>query len=106
MRPYYDRGEIKKILTDHGYATHPKGLVEFFPHGYVLEREEAYLDVNAAAVRKGSQIPERPIRIRFHRVSTGPSWRWELKSIEELAPGAETEALDRGDTPKEAPWPD
>ncbi len=69
----------------------------------------AYFDVNADAVRKNGEVPERPIRLTFDRVGArGPSPVWKLKSVEGLAPGVKSKALDRQpETPKRnAPWPD
>jgi len=67
----------------------------------------AYLDVNAAAVRKGNEVPDRPIRITFQKVFDGVVTHWKLKSIEELAQGIKTKCLDRDKLfPKISPWPD
>jgi hypothetical protein len=101
---------LAAILKDHGYETHPKGMAQ--PLGVDVEQLSdgtAYFDVNADAVRRSGEVPERPIRLTFDRVGTqGESPIWKLKSVAELAPGVESKALDRQpETPKKnAPWPE
>ena len=99
--------DIRDFLAQCGYTGNPEGLAQPFPIDYVSETEAmVYLDVNADAVRKGNEVPDRPIRITFHKISDGTSSQWKLKSVEELAPGVKTKALDRHpDTPKVSPWP-
>jgi hypothetical protein len=101
---------LAEILRDHGYETHPKGMAQ--PLGVDIERSSdgrtAYFDVNADAVRRNGEVPERPIRLTLERAGmTGGSPVWSLKSVEELAPGVRSKALDRmPETPKRnAPWP-
>lgn len=103
MRPFTGQ-DILGFLAQYGYTGNPDGLAQPFPVDYVSETEGvAHLDVNADAVRKGDAVPDRPIRIRFRKILN----RWELASVEELAPGVETKALDRQpETPKNSPWPD
>jgi hypothetical protein len=102
--------KLAAILKDHGYETHPKGMAQ--PLGVDFEQSSdgkiAYFDVNADAVRRTGEVPERPIRLTFDRVGTaGASPVWKLKSVAELAPGVQSNALDRQpETPKRnAPWP-
>jgi arylsulfatase A-like enzyme len=103
---------LAEILRDHGYETHPKGMAQ--PLGVDIEQSSegrtAYFDVNADAVRRnGGEVPERPIRLTFEKASMkGGSPVWRLESIEELAPGVKSKALDRlPESPKRnAPWPD
>lgn len=102
---------LAEILKDHGYETHPKGMVQ--PLGLDIEQSSdgrtAYFDVNADAVRKNGEVPERPIRLTFDRAGMkGGSPIWRLDSVQELAPGVKSKALDRLlETPKKnAPWPD
>ena len=69
----------------------------------------AYFDVNAEAVRKNREIPDRPIRLTFDKASVkGGSPVWTLESVEELAPGVKSNGVDRDpDKPKRnVPWPD
>ncbi|HLW82622.1 MAG TPA: FRG domain-containing protein [Candidatus Acidoferrales bacterium] len=108
--PFTSR-KLAEILKEHGYETHPKGMVQ--PLGVEIERtsegKTAYFDVNADAVRKNGEVPERPIRLTFERAA-GPSDSaplWNLKSVAELAPGVASKAMDRlPETPKRnAPWP-
>ena len=66
------------------------------------------MDVNADAVRKNDEVPDRPIRLTFERAGTrGNTLVWRLKSVAELTPGVPSKALDRQpETPKrDAPWP-
>jgi hypothetical protein len=102
--------KLAAILKDYGYETHPKGMAQ--PLGVDVEQSSdgktAYFDVNADAVRKNGEVPERPIRLTFDGAGmSGASPVWKLKSVLELAPGVESKALDRQqETPKRnAPWP-
>jgi hypothetical protein len=101
---------LAEILKEHGYETHPKGMA--IPLGVDIEKsgdgKTAYFDVNADAVRKNGEVPERPIRLTFESASTsGAAEVWNLKSVAELEPGVASKALDRQpETPKKsAPWP-
>jgi len=61
--------EIREFLADYGYTSNPEGLAQPFPVDFISENKtSAYLDVNADAVRKGSEVPDRPVRITFHVV--------------------------------------
>lgn len=102
---------LAAILKEYGYETHPKGMAQ--PLGVDIEKSgdgaTAYFDVNADAVRRSDEVPERPIRLTFDRAgSEGASPVWRLKSVAELAPGVQSKALDRQpETPKRnARWPD
>lgn len=103
--------KLAEILRQYGYETHPKGMAQ--PLGVDIELtnggKTAYFDVNAEAVRKNGEVPERPIRLTFDRVGArGTISVWKLKSLAELAPGVKSNSLDRlPETPKQnAPWPD
>jgi hypothetical protein len=100
--------DIRDFLGEYGYTSNPKGLAQPFPVDFIAESKgEAYLDVNAEAVRKGDEVPDRPVRISFHKIFDGAVTSWRLKSVEELAPGVNSTALDRSkDTPKTSPWPE
>jgi hypothetical protein len=104
--PGFKRDQIMVFLAKYGYAVDAEGLTEFFQHDFVRESETvSYLDVNAIAVRRGDEVPDRPLRMTFHKVPIGSLFRWALDSVEELAPGVETKALDRDrDFPKISPW--
>ena len=104
----FTREDIRDFLAEYGYTSNPEGLAQPFPVDYVSESEGvAYLDVNADAVRKGNEVPDRPVRITFHKIFDGSFSRWKLKSVEELALGVDTKCLNRhDDTPKVSPWPD
>lgn len=102
---------LAEILRQHGYETHPMGIAQ--PLGDEIEQSSdgrtAYFDVNADAVRRNDEVPERPIRLTFERVGIrGGAPVWSLRSVEELAPGLKSKALDRmPDTAKRnVPWPD
>jgi len=103
----FNREEIREFLADYGYTSNPEGLVDHYPWDYGFETEEVmYLDINADAVRKGNEVPDRPVRITFKKIFDGTFTRWKLKSVDELAPGVETKCLDRQpETPKISPWP-
>jgi hypothetical protein len=98
--------EIREFLADYGYTSNPEGLAQPFPVDFISENKtSAYLDVNADAVRKGSEVPDRPVRITFHVVFDGEFSRWKLESVAELTPGIDSRALDRmPETPKVSPW--
>jgi hypothetical protein len=102
---------LATILREHGYESHPRGMAQ--PLGADVEQSSdgtsAYVDVNAEAVRKNGEVPDRPIRLTFDRVnSVDTSLPWKLRSVAELPPGVKSKALDRSpETPKRnAPWPD
>jgi len=102
--------KLAEMLKERGYDTHPKGMVQ--PFGADFEKgagDTVFLDVNAEAVRKNSDIPNRPIRLTFEPVSQRDGRSvWRLQSATELAPGITSKALDRDpEIPKRnAPWPD
>ncbi|SRR5260370_19720263 len=99
--------QIAGFLASRGYATHPKGMASSFCES---DGKNFWFDVNADAVRrKNGEVPNRPLRIKVHSVTVGGgNTRLEMKSVEELAAGVESKALDRQpETPKmNAPWPD
>jgi hypothetical protein len=99
------------ILRLYGYETHPKGMVA--PLGSEIEQSSdgwtAYFDVNADAVRRNGEVPDRPIHVTLGKAGVqGGSPVWTLQSVDELAPDVESKALDRmPETPRnDAPWPD
>jgi hypothetical protein len=102
----FNRDDIRRYLAEHGYTSNPEGLVQFFPHDYVIENEVAYLDINGDAVRKGDEVPDRPVRLTFYKSLHGPSSSWKLESVAELVPGIKSKALDRQLEIKISPWPD
>ncbi len=76
--------KLAEIFKEHGYETHPKGMAQ--PLGVDIEQlsdgKTAYFDVNADAVRKNGEVPERPIRLTFERAGMkGGSPVWTLKSV-------------------------
>jgi hypothetical protein len=105
--PSFTKEQIRQFLAEGGYTTNPLGLVLMLPTDFVyLTEDSGYLDVNADAVRQGDEVPDRPIRVEFRKIYEGPSVSWILNSVEELAPGVETNAMDRQpETPKISPWP-
>jgi hypothetical protein len=103
--------KLAAILKEYGYETHPKGMAQ--PLGVDVEQSSdgktAYFDVNADAVRRSGEVPERPIRLTFERMGTRDgSPIWKLKSVAELVAGVQSRALDRQPetAKKNAPWPD
>jgi len=103
----FTKDKIREFLAKYGYTSNPDGLVDFYGPDYVIESEDvSYLDVNAEAVRKGDEVPDRPIRITFRKISDGPSFHWELESVGELPLGVKSAALDRDRkySPKISPW--
>ena len=105
-RPPFAKEDIRTFLANSGYISNPDGLVEQFLVDYVFESEDVmHLDINADAVRKRDEVPDRPVRLTFHKSVDGPSSSWKLKSVAELAPGIESKALDRQGDTKVSPWP-
>lgn len=102
----YTSKDISDFLAEHGYTSDPEGLVEFPRVEYVFTtNDEAYLDINADAVRKGDIVPDRPIRLTFRRILDGLSFRWACISVEELTAGGESKALNRQQgMPRVSPW--
>ena len=102
--------KLAELLKERGYDTHPQGMVQPFGNDYEKSSDgkKVVLDVNAEAVRKNDETPDRPIRLTFEYAGVkGNRHVWRLKSVEELAPGVASRALDRQpETPKKnAPWP-
>jgi hypothetical protein len=102
----FSRDEIRWFLAYHGYISHSLSLKPMFPLDYIDESSGiAYLDLDANAVRKRDEVPDRPIRISFSKIFDGVNIRWTLKCVEELPHGVPSKALDRHpDTPKISPW--
>jgi len=103
--------KLAEMLKERGYDTHPKGMAQ--PFGVDFEHsndgQTAFLDVNADAVRKNGEVPDRPIRLTFERAGVkGDRPIWRLKSVVELAPGVKSRALDRQPetSKRNARWPD
>ena len=98
MLPTFNREEIQHFLTENGYTSNPQGLPASFPVDYISESEGvAYVDLTPEAVRKGTEVPKRPVRITFYKMFDD----WQVKSVGELVPGIESKARDRDQlTPK------
>ena len=102
--------ELAALLKENGYETNPRrGLTGNDRSDYVVSsnKESAFLDINADAVRRDGKVPERPIRLKFYlAVHANGSVLWELEFVRELSCGEESKCLDRNpNTPKEnAPW--
>jgi len=101
--------ELAALLKKNGYDTNPRGLARNDRSDYFFSsnRESAYLDINADAVRRDGKVPKRPIRLKFYlAVHADGSVLWELEYVRELLGGQESKCLDRNPhTPEEnAPW--
>ena len=101
--------KLAELLKEHGYDTHPQGMVQPFGNDYEKGSDgTVFVDVNAEAVRKGGETPDRPIRLTFEPAGVkGGRQVWRLKSVAELERGVASRAMDRAqDVPKRnAPWP-
>jgi hypothetical protein len=102
--------KLAELLKEHGYDTHPQGMVQPFGNDYEKgsDGKTVFVDVNAEAVRKSDVTPDRPIRLTFEPAGVrGDRTVWRLKSVAELATGVASRAMDRAqDMPKRnAPWP-
>jgi FRG domain len=107
--PFSSR-KLAEMLKERGYDTHPKGMAQPFGSDFEMgsDGQTVLFDVNAEAVRRNGEVPDRPIRLTFERAGArGSRMVWRLKSVEELVPGVASRALDRlPETPKRnAPWP-
>jgi len=109
LGPFADE-QVAGFLANYGYSTHPKGMAApFWTECESADQNLKWFDMNADAVRRqNGEVPDRPLRVTFHRVLVEGHARWEMESVEELAQGVESKALDRQpETPKmNAPWPD
>jgi len=103
----FSQGDIASLLAEHGYTANPAGLIPHYQPDFTFESDSVvWLDISPIAVRKDDVIPDRPIRITFRCDYNGAIARWNLNSVEELAAGVPSKALDRGrDFPKSSPWP-
>lgn len=99
--------DVAGFLAEYGYTANPAGLIQHYQPDFTFESDaSAWLDINAMAVRKGDVVPDRPIRLTFRCEYNGAFSQWKLKSVEELAPGVPSKALDRErGFPKRSPWP-
>jgi hypothetical protein len=102
--------KLAELLKERGYDTHPKGMAQPFGRDfeYSGDGQTLFLDVNAEAVRRNGEVPDRQIRLTFGSPEKhGDTVIWRLKTVVELAPGVASKALDRDpETPKRnAPWP-
>ena len=99
--------DIAGFLAEHGYTANPAGLVQKYQCDLTFESDSlAWLDINAMAIRKGAVAPDRPVRITLQCEYNGAFPQWKLRSVEELAFGVPSKALDREqDFPKTSPWP-
>ncbi|MFZ0520218.1 MAG: FRG domain-containing protein [Candidatus Acidiferrales bacterium] len=101
--------KLAEMLKEHGYDTHPQGIVQPFGDEYEKGSDgQIFLDVNADAVRRNGEVPDRPIRLTFEPAGIRAGRDvWRLKSVAELAPAVVSRALDRmPEMPKRnAPWP-
>ena len=51
---------IVQALADCGYQTHPKGIAQPYMLDFtVVSDSEVFLDINADAVRKNGEVPDR-----------------------------------------------
>jgi hypothetical protein len=108
--PFSSR-RLAEMLKENGYETHPKGMAQPFNVDFEVgsDRQTTVLDVNAEAVRKNGEVPDRPIRLTFEPSGQrGGRPVWRLKSIAELATGVASRALDRDPevSKRNARWPD
>ncbi len=102
--------KLAEMLKARGYDTHPQGMVQPFGNDYEKssDGQTVFLDVNAEAVRKNDETPDRPIRLTFEPAGVnGGRQVWRLTSVAELAPGVPSRALDRllETRKRNAPWP-
>jgi len=103
----FSQGDVASFLAEHGFTANPAGLIPHYQPDFTFESDSlGWLDISAIAVRKGDVVPDRPIRITFHCEYNGAFSRWKLHSVEELARGVPSKALDRErGFPKISPWP-
>jgi hypothetical protein len=107
MAAMFSNDEIRGFLAGHGYTCSPGGFLTLYRVDFNFETDGVmYLDVPPEAIRKGNEMPDRPVRVTFTLTLDGGPSTWKLKSVEELAPGIKSRALDRlAETPKISPWP-
>ena len=109
--PAFTKTVIIDFLASKGYRTPPNGITEHYPVDWTLSSHTAaFLDLNADAVRKDDEVPDRPIRLMARREDYGYQrfGQWKLVSAAEISPGVKSKAYDRQhETPKNSPsWPD
>jgi hypothetical protein len=87
----FSRDDVRDFLERHGYTSNPKRLAQPFPVAFISESKGmAYLDVNAEAVRKGNEVPDRPVRITFHKVFDYPMPSVETVPLQNIPLGPMT----------------
>ena len=96
----------KEILREHGFTPNPEPYVSPMP---VEENErQAWLDINAGAVRRADVTPDYPIRILFDKVQHPMSVDYVPSEVRELTAeeAKESKAISREPgEPKVSPWP-
>jgi hypothetical protein len=100
---------LAEYLAEFGYASHPNGLAQpGLSECTHVSENEMFWDVNAEAVRKDGEVPDRPIRVTVRKMFDGYSTEWSVTSVEELLPGVESDAMDRhpGTPKRDVPWSD
>ena len=106
----FPRDQLVEFLRQQGYRTHPKGIIQHYPVDWTFKSERlAYLDLPADAIRKGDEVPDRPVRVTACLEEYGGAFsKWKLESAKELSAGVKSNAPDRDPhTPKVSPsWPD
>jgi hypothetical protein len=103
----------KAITGEHAQELLRKNKFTPNPEGYISHitldenKDYAWTDMNAGAVRRGDEVPEHPIRLLFKKVRGPVGETIELEYLRELtAEEAKTsKALGREDLPKISPWP-
>ena len=105
-----DAEQVRAILLRHGYTPNPEPYVS--PHPLEENEGKAWIDVNALAVRQGSdkdEVPDYPIRICFSKVQHPIYVDYVVESVRELTKeeAAKSKALSRQPDEKKkfGPWP-
>jgi hypothetical protein len=97
----------QELLRKNKFTPNPDGLISHIPLDQ--NRNYAWTDINAGAVRRGDEVPEHPIRILFKKVQRPPMLgdTLELDYVRELTADEfkTSKSLGREDLPKISPWP-
>lgn len=100
------RDYAKELLRENGFTPNPEPYISPM---FIEENErQAWLDINAGAVRRGDKVPEYPIRILFNKVQQAMYVDYVPAEVRELTAeeAKESKAMGREPwEPRDSPWP-
>jgi hypothetical protein len=106
MRNAITSDYAKKLLRDNGFTPNPERYIS--PMFIEEDERQAWVDINSAAVRRGDEMPEHPIRIFFTKVQQAMCVDYVPGEVRELTAEEAKNSKAMGREPweqKTSPWP-